>query len=174
MPETLPPVIAAYIASYENRIKTANQILNSFVPGVELYTGERYLRMRWDIRKQPPKHDFAAHLRADGSWTKYGYRQRPTGGTGMQALAQLVRYVRDLSRLPLITWEYWAGDTVKLCTPQTLELIRASDYADPAKTCCVLCGTSEYKRGLDWWSLDGVTGPSCYGGQCKPAEVAHA
>ena len=146
------------------RIGHANLILESFV-SIRLYYGERELRMRW-----PPQHDFPARLRGDGTWPVYGYNQRPTGGTGMQALAQLIRYVRDLPRFPMKTWEYWASNAIALTNEKTLFLLRTSDYEDPQKTCCVLCGTNEYKKGLDWWSLDGVTGPCCFGGLCRNAK----
>jgi hypothetical protein len=142
--------------------------------GMLLYEGEHGLRMCWCVGRDipwPPKHDFPAQLTNQGDWTRYGYRQRPTGGTGMQALAQLIRYVRDLPRLPLVTWEYWAGDTVQLATPRALEILRASDYGNPKKTCCVLCGDPHFKRGLDWWSLDRVVGPACYGGNCQKEEA---
>ena len=145
-----------------------NLIVDTFVPGVIFYEGNSGLRMSWDNRKQPPRHDFSAQLRSDGSWPRYGYHQRPTGGTGFQAMAQLIRYIRDLTRLPLATWEYWGGTTVQLCMPRTLELLRASDYGNKAKTCCVLCGSLEFNGGLDWWSLDGVIGPCCFGGRCIP------
>lgn len=153
----------------ETRLSVANEALETFEPAIHLYEGERELRMCWDFRDPKPRHDFPARLRADGSWTQYGYKQRPTGGTGMQALAQLIRYVRDLPRLPLITWEYWAGERIALCNARTIEILAAGGYGDPEKTCCVLCGTRDFKRGLDWWSLDGVIGPSCYGGICRDA-----
>jgi hypothetical protein len=85
----------------------------------------------------------------------------------MQALAQMIRFVRDLPRVPLTTWEYWAGEKVKLCTPDTVALLRDGGYGDPSKTQCVLCGATEFKRGLDWWSLDGIVGPACFGGRCS-------
>ena len=150
----------------EHRIGVANLVLDTVAPGVMLYRAKE-LRMRRDVRKQPPKYDFPARLRTDGSWPAFGYRQRSTGGTGFQALAQLVRYVRDLSRLPLSTWEYWGGESVKLGNAKTLELLKSGGYPDPLKTCCVLCGDSEFRRGLDWWSLDGVVGPSCRFGCCR-------
>ena len=109
------------------RIAVANLALDTFMPGVILYPG-RELRMCWDIRKQPPKYDFPARLRTDGSWPAFGYRQRPSGGTAFQALAQLIRYARDLSRLPLVTWEYWSSETVKLGTPTTVEILRQGGY----------------------------------------------
>jgi hypothetical protein len=150
----------------ERRIAVANMALDTFIPGVILYQS-RELRMAWDARKQPPKYDFPARLRGQGDWTQFGYRHRPTGGTGMQALAQLIRYVRDLPRLPLVTWEYWSSDTIKLCNPRTVELLKSGGYEDAKKTCCVLCGDPLFKRGLDWWSLDGVVGPSCRFGCCQ-------
>ena len=153
----------------EHRIGVANLVLDTFMPGVNFYHS-RELRMCWDVRKQPPKHDFPARLRAQGDWPAYGYNQRCTGGTGYNALGQLIRYVRDLSRFPMMTWEYWAGDAVKLCNARTLDILRSGGYDDPAKTRCVLCGDVTFARGLDWWSLGGVTGPSCWGGRCRPIE----
>lgn len=153
-------------SALQNRLDTANLALATFLPTVRLYQA-RELRMCWDARQPQPRHDFPARLRNSGDWTQYGYRQRPTGGTGMQALAQMIRFVRDLPRLPLITWEYWAADKIKLCTPETVELLRQGGYGDPAKTRCVLCGATENKRGIDWWSLDCVVGPSCFGGRCQ-------
>jgi len=147
-----------------DRVAVANAALDTFIPGVRLYQ-DRELRMAWS------RHDFPARLRSQGDLPAFGYRHRPTGGTGMQALAQLIRYVRDLPRFPLATWEYWAGERVKLCTALTVELIGSSDYGDPTKTRCVLCGDSEFKRGLDWWSLDGITGPCCGFGRCRPVEA---
>lgn len=165
------------MSTITERVNVANEILKTFMPGVVLYQRGALvpnLRMCWDTRKAPipPRHDFSARLRSDGSWPMYGYNVRPSGGTGYQALAQLIRYVRDLPRLPMLTWEYWAGDAVKLCTPATLELLRAGNYGDPDKTHCVLCGSAEWKRGLDWWSLNGVTGPSCRTGNCVPDSSA--
>lgn len=151
----------------EGRLQIANGILATFIgAGFYLYLDPRNrLRMTWS----DGRHDFSANLRSDGRWPRYGHDQRPTGGTGLQAIAQVIRYTRDLTRLPLLTWEYWGSDTVRLCNEETLRLIRASDYGDPAKTCCVLCGTTKFK-GLDWWSLDGVTGPSCLAGRCQRNE----
>ncbi len=145
----------------QKRLEIANLALATFLPSVRLYQA-RELRMCWDARQPQPKHDFPARLRNSGDWTQYGYRQRPTGSTGMQALAQMIRFVRDLPRLPLITWKYWAGDKINLCTPRTVELLKEGGYGDPLKTLWVLCGVTEFKRGLD-----GVVGPSCFGGRCR-------
>ena len=143
------------------RIEEANAILATYQPGTRLYLKGHSLRMAWE-----PYFNYSASLRSQGDLPRYGDRHRPCGHTGMQALAQLIRYVRDLNRLPLITWEYWASETILLCNAETLRLLSKSDYGDPTKTCCVLCGTTEF-AGLDWWSLDGVTGPSCRYGGCR-------
>lgn len=151
----------------KDRIKTANHILETLGYGIELYQGNRELRMRWPKWNKAGCHDFPARLRGDGSWPAFGYRQRPCGGTGIQALAQVIRYVRNLPRLPVITWQYWTSDKVKIGNAQTLEIIKSSDYGDPTKTCCILCGCTDFKNGLDWWSLDGKTGPCCMFEACE-------
>lgn len=159
------------MSTYSERIVVANRVLQTYEPAIELYQGGRELRVRWDIRhsaKQRGDCDFPARLRHDGTWPMYGYHKFPTGGTGQQSVAQLIRYVRDLNRLPIDTWEYWASKTVQLCTDETVQILAASDYGNPLKTCCVLCGTTDYSlRGLDWWGLDGLTGPCCWGGRCR-------
>lgn len=145
----------------EQRISIANDALATIAP-ITLYQGARELRMKWG------KQDFPARLRTDGSWPQFGYRYRCTGGTGTQALAQIIRYVRDLTRLPIETFQYWTGDRVKLGSSNTVEILLAGGYEDPLKTCCVLCGNRDYATsGLDWWSLDGTIGPACsYRGGC--------
>ena len=150
----------------KRRIEVSNEILDTFVPGVVLYWKKNFLRMSWDNRKKKALYDFPAHLRSDGSWPRYGYHNRPTGGTGFQALAQIIRFTRDLSRLPIFTWEYWASEKVKLGNEKTLRLLRESDYGNPLKPCCILCGSIKFEKRIDWWSLDGKIGPSCYMGRC--------
>lgn len=146
----------------------ANMVLGTITPGYLLYEGNHSLRLCWDINKDHSKlHDVPASLRAEGDWPRYGYSQRITGGTGYSAIGQLIRYVRDLPRLPMATWEYWASESIKLANERTLQILRSSDYADPKKTCCVLCGSLEFKQGIDWYSLDGKIGPCCKYLRCR-------
>ena len=151
------------------RIETANKVMDLFVPGVTLHQG-RELRIKWTGVSTGRQCDYPARLR--GHWLCSVPRHRTHwGGTCENAIAQLILYVRDRPRLPMVTWEYWTAPTgnVKLgreeARSKILPILRASDYNDPKKTCCVLCGASPCV-GLDWWSLDGVEGPCCSMGKC--------
>jgi hypothetical protein len=144
------------------RVLEVNRILDTMRGGIFLYLTPRgQLRMGWG------SVSFPAVLRGEGTWPRYGYKERPTGGTGFQALAQLIRYCRDWTRLPVVTWEYWTGPKILLGSAETLRLIKESDYGDPEKTKCVHCGSTTFDRGLDWWSLGGIVGPCCRGGRCR-------
>lgn len=81
----------------------------------------------------------------------------PWGGTQSIAIAQLVRWVQGKPTLPMLSWEYWASDSVKLCGVETLLALRVINW--PETPICVLCGNE--CAGLDWWSLDDVSGPCC-------------
>lgn len=82
----------------------------------------------------------------------------PGGGTSCTALSQLIRWCGGKPVLPLATWTYWSGERVKLLSPAAVELLRAGGYPEVAK--CVLCG-AEIHGGMDWWSLNGDSGPCC-------------
>lgn len=86
------------------------------------------------------------------------HKRASWGGTQSRAMAQLVRWWRGQTVLPMETWEYWASDTVKLCKPETLTILREVGW--PEKVPCVLCGRTP-PAGLDWWDLDKVSGPCC-------------
>jgi len=82
----------------------------------------------------------------------------PFGGTTNAAIFQLVCWLKDLPRLPLATWEYWAGPRVNLCGQDVLETLKATGYVNPDGLKCVLCGAL-IENGLDWWGSDKVSGP---------------
>ena len=83
------------------------------------------------------------------------------GGTVTTALSQLVRWCGEKPVLPLPTWRYWMSPTVRLGDDSGDEIVRIlTDGGYPEATPCVLCGLPITGR-LDWWSLDGISGPSC-------------
>jgi len=96
------------------------------------------------------------------------------GGTSATALSQLVRWIQGRPVLPIGSWRYWTGPQVALGRergPAIVEGLLQAGY--PVKTPCVLCGL-ELEQAGDWWSLDGVSGPSCAwtrGCRQKPAEA---
>jgi len=144
------------VVSKEQRLVQANSVLPTFTfRGVVLELDSTgHVVVCWTSAHKP------ALVRK--RWVTRGSDFHPTwrypwGGTQSTAIAQLVRWVQGKPTLPLGSWEYWASDTVKLCGPETLEALRAINW--PAKPICVLCGNE--CAGLDWWNLDGVSGPCC-------------
>jgi hypothetical protein len=84
------------------------------------------------------------------------------GGTACTALSQLVRWVQDKPVLPLGTWRHWCGPRVALGRengPKIVTLLQERGY--PEHVDCVLCHVP-IVGGLDWWSLNGVSGPCCH------------
>jgi hypothetical protein len=79
------------------------------------------------------------------------------GGTSCTALSQLVRWLREQPVLPISTWRYWASETIKLLPASAVDTLLAGGY--PEKALCVLCGAE--LGSLDWWSLNGISGPCC-------------
>lgn len=90
------------------------------------------------------------------------YKKWGHGGTASTALAQLVRWVRGMAVLPLATWRYWAGERCALLrhgdANEAIAALGAAGY--PETAVCVLCRQT-ISGGMDWWSLDGVSGPCC-------------
>lgn len=135
---------------------TANRVLQSFAPTSEIFfkRGSAYVRFRsrddivekrWQCRGQ----DFYP------TW----HKEWPGGGTASTALSQLVRWLQDKPVLPLASWEYWATEKIKLLPLSAVEELRIGGYPEHAH--CVLCGM-RLDHGLDWWSLNNVTGPCCH------------
>lgn len=151
-------------AEYEqlvDKIDCANEVLESFSVAkivrrqaswsgkgggwfVEWEMGGKLYRRRWMTRGQ----DFYP------VWS----RIYPGGGTSCTALSQLIRWLRGQPVLPISTWRYWADEQCKLLPLDAVEKLLAGGY--PADTPCVLCG-EKIAGSLDWWSLDGVSGPCC-------------
>lgn len=83
------------------------------------------------------------------------------GGTAATALSQLVRWIQGKPVLPLSTWRYWVGDKCQLARSKDFECLQAlRDGGYPEDVNCVLCD-QKIEGGMDWWSLDGLSGPCC-------------
>lgn len=135
-------------------IDVANEVLATF-------NRSRIERRRggWYVCWEDSRGDHAKRwiCRGQGFYPMWHY-QWPGGGTASTALSQLIRWIGGKPVLPIASWRYWAGDTCKLLPLSAVERLLAGGY--PEHTDCVLCG-NRITGGLDWWSLDGVTGPCC-------------
>jgi len=139
-----------------SRIDVANEVLASYtitqiekIPRKGVYVfwsmGGKDYRRRWQCRG----NDFYP------VWN----RVYPHGGTSVTSLSQLVRWVQDKPVLPVATWRYWANPKMNLLSNSVVDKLEEAGYPTVAK--CVLCEI-EITRTLDWWSLNGVSGPCCY------------
>lgn len=145
----------------KERIPVANRILQTFESGAK---AEFVLSDAGRLRIKTQHGSKPATVANNSGALSCNYGQLGFGGTSAMAIGQLVRWIRNKTRLPVACWEYWASDTIKLCNDETVQLIEKSGYCDPKKTCCVLCG---YEYTGDWWDLDGVVGPCCSMGRCQ-------
>lgn len=80
------------------------------------------------------------------------------GGTACTALSQLIRWMRYQPVLPISTWRYWASEKCKLLPAAAAEELLSGGYPHHVK--CVLCHET-IEGSMDWWSLNGVSGPCC-------------
>jgi hypothetical protein len=151
--------VAEAVTNRGFRVPMANRVLDCFAEGtIVCYVEGRGVQVSWR------RHGETLYRR----WATRGqdfypiwYRQWGHGGTASTALAQLVRWVQGKPVLPLSTWRYWFGDKCRLARDRGDEGIKAlihAEYPDVAR--CVLCH-EPITGGMDWWSLDGVTGPCC-------------
>lgn len=145
----------------DDRVGIANRVLGFFAKGTSLRIECGYILVSWSTFKG----------RVERRWMTRGqdfypvwHRKWTGGGTASTALSQLVRWVQGKPVLPLSTWSYWTSDKYKLLDPQAIEILRDAGY--PEKVQCVRCGSNNFAGGMDWWGLDGVSGPSCR--QCEP------
>lgn len=143
------------------RVSMANRVLDCFAEGtIVIYEPRRGVVVTWN------RSSGEAVFRR---WqTRGGQDFYPTwsnlwvhGGTACMALSQLVRWIRGQPVLPLSTWRHWFGEKCWLARYRGDEGIAALVHAGyPDIATCVLC-KKPIAGGLDWWNLDGVSGPCC-------------
>lgn len=142
-----------------SKLAAANRILEIIAPStrIERRTNGWYITWtrfrgasmsrRWATRGQ--------------SFYPVWHRHWGHGGTCTTALSQLVRWCAGKPVLPISTWKYWTGKTVAMGRergPEIVQILTEAGY--PQSVDCVLCG-NQIVGGLDWWHLDGVSGPCC-------------
>lgn len=145
-----------------NRLSLVNQVLPTFEPGFHLekrstgfYLSWKHWKTKETISKRvclEPNHYFTFDL--------------PTGGTCTNAIAMLVRYVRNQPVFPLETWRYWASDTILMwrdpvVRDRVLLLLEESDW--PRNPHCIFCDRDLTGKMWDWYSWKGnsLSGVGC-------------
>ena len=149
----------AALKTRRERLAVANRALKFFAADTELvlnYAG--YVYVRWQSHGKAVVRRWMSRGQ---SFYPVWYRQWGHGGSASTALSQLVRWVQGKPVLPLSSWRYWGSERCNLFGggKQTAELVALLSGAGyPEIPICVLCG-EQVEGSLDWWSLDGVSGP---------------
>jgi len=144
------------------KLDVANIVLASFFDGrIERRKGGMYVC--WTDRYNG---DVAKRWQCRGQdFYPVWHHKYPGGGTSSTALSQLIRWVQGKPVLPISTWRMWASERCKLLPIEAVHQLIVGGY--PQSVDCVLC-KNQIEGGLDWWSLDGVSGPCCgYTSGCR-------
>lgn len=139
------------------RIDAANAVLAMFASDSKIVIKSKVLAVQFPLRKKLVALRW--QVRGGQDFYPVWSDKWAHGGTACTALSQLIRWIKGRPVLPMGSWRYWAR--VGLGRPdglKMLELLKGAGY--PENTPCVLCGR-ELDGTLDWWNLDGVSGPCC-------------
>ena len=147
----------------QQRLATANAALQCFVPDTRLELRNGRVFVCWENYRGKPASRM--WMTRGGSFYPMWSHKWAHGGTCTIAMAQLVRWVRGLTVLPMTTWEYWVGERVGLAgwrgkdkQEELLATLRNAGY--PLVSTCIFCGKSPIGR-FDWYSYRGKEGTVC-------------
>jgi hypothetical protein len=149
--------------SKQERMVTANLALAYFAPETTLALVRGAVQVRWRSVSRDHRRRWQTSGRQDfyPTWSN----SWPHGGTCCTALSQLVRWIQGNPVLPLASWRFWCGPTMKLAChddndrgADLLAVLMAGGY--PKRVPCVLCKTL-IDTNLDWWNQVGLSGPYC-------------
>jgi hypothetical protein len=154
-----------------DKLETVNAAIAVFAPGTTVRREKTGWLVEWTTCSGKQCSRRWATEKDNELWPVW-HKRWPWGGTCTMALSQLMRWLQERPVFGLGTWEYWVGDSIKLGKPELLDILRNGGY--PIEQICVKCDRSINckKHGLDWWSLNGTSGPSCrnpHTGACKNA-----
>lgn len=143
------------------KMEAANAVLQTFAPGTTIERRKGGWFVLWSDRWG--NYEKRWQTRGNDFYPVW-HREWGHGGTACTALAQLIRWLRGQGVLSIVTWRMWAGEGYRLLRHGDVDaaLQGLLDAGYPEVTTCVLCGRSPLKS-IDWWNLDGVSGPCCSG-----------
>lgn len=87
----------------------------------------------------------------------------PYGGTTLQALHQLIVWLRNGYVFPIGVWSYWSSDKIKLGSDTTVQILKDGGW--PERATCMKC-QSLIEGRFDWFSINGNEGCGHFG-ECK-------
>ena len=147
----------------ESKLKAANAALADFAPDTKIeMEGNRIKIAHPSFPKAKPWR-----VQAGQDFYPSWYKSWPHGGTACKALSQLVRWLQDKPVLPLSTWRYWSGESIKLGSEETVQVLKLAGY--PAAATCIKCGQL-INGQFDWFRVGQKTGPG-HVHKCRPTEV---
>jgi hypothetical protein len=157
--------VKAIISDVQERITKAQSILST----LSTYRIE-VIRGRVVFSFLTPDHKiWSRRWKACSSGSFYPVWRAPYhGGTFEVCLAQLARYVNGKPHLPM---GWWKRAVAVGCDDKVLAAATAAGW--PESFPCVHCG-KELTTGYDWWSLNGIEGICCWGGECRKKRGATA
>jgi hypothetical protein len=137
------------------RLETANQVINLLMPSTRLLVQSDHICVEWKTSKGIVCKQWQTHK---GSFFPTWSEKFPTGGTVTTAIAQLINWVRDKPCLPIQTWRYWCGDSVRMRPLVILDILDRAGY--PSEFRCVFCGKKDGQ--MDWYTFNKQSGLGCY------------
>ncbi|KKK49231.1 hypothetical protein LCGC14_2839420 [marine sediment metagenome] len=143
-----------------NRLEAANRVLATFTTSrIEKRPGGWYVVWSYKAWGKHKPEEVAKRWQCTGQdFYPVWNRKWPGGGTASTALSQLIRWLRGQPVLPISSWWYWVGKHCQLLPALAVQQLQDAGYPEHAH--CVLCG-KQINGSLDWWHLDGISGPCC-------------
>ena len=156
----------------DERVRICNLVLEYFAGDTWISVSRGRIRVNWS-RSDGTGLSREWQTRGGQDFYPVWHNKWGHGGTASTALSQLVRWIQDRPVLPLGTWRHWMGPKCYLGRehgPEAVEMLRDAGY--PEVAICVLCH-KVIDGGMDWWNLDGVSGPCCdHRSGCRQTRVA--
>jgi hypothetical protein len=145
--------------SAEAKLGTVNRAIALFARNTTVRRGLTGWTVEWtDSRGKKHRRRWAVD--AGQSFFPAWHHSWSHGGTACTALSQLMRWLQGRPVFGIGTWRYWTGEYIRLGSPEIIQVLTDGGY--PAGQVCVRCGGAiGPDQGLDWWNLEGISGPCC-------------
>lgn len=153
-----------------SKLDIANDVLKTFAKETRIEVVGSHITVAWDTYGSPAARLARRWMTRGNDFYPVWHSKWPHGGTACTALSQLVRWLQDRPVLSIASWRYWASERCLLLPNGAVDRLQEAGY--PEQSICVLC--HKPTEGLDWWHLNGVSGPCCcYTRGCRQQAGSH-